>query len=112
MLDKTYTKRNLYGAMIVEANRRLLEMTGAGPDNVVTLHWEDPLPVDERSEAAADKFDLEAGLSSVETMQRKRGYDPETEMERIAAQATQTGNIGDALLAAFDRGNTGIGTAL
>jgi hypothetical protein len=112
LLDKTYTKRNLYGSSIVEANRRLLEMTGNGPDNIVTLHWADPLPVDEQSEMSADKFDLEAGLSSKETMQRKRGYDPETETERIAAQATQTGNIGDALLAAFDRGNTGIGTAL
>ena len=104
LLDKTYTKRNLYGQSIVELNRRLLEMTGAGPDNVVKLHWADPLPVDEVSEMSADKFDLEAGLSSVETMQRKRGYDPETEGERLSAQRTQTGTIGDALLAAFDRG--------
>lgn len=105
LLDKTYTKRNLYGATIVELNRRLLEMMGKGPDNICTLHWEDPLPADESSEMTADKFDLEAGLASVETMQRKRGYDPETEAERIAAQKVQNGTIGEALLAAFERGN-------
>lgn len=107
LLDKTHTKRSLYGQSIVELNRRLLDMMGYGPDKTVTLHWEDPLPVDETSEMTADKFDLEAGLSSVETMQRKRGYDPETEGERIAAQKVQTATIGETLLAAFDRGNDG-----
>jgi len=106
LLDKTYTKRNLYGQEIVEVNRRMLEMLGHGPDNRVTLHWASPLPVDEQSAMSADKFDLDAGLSSLETMQRKRGYDPEVEAERIAAQKTQSGTIGEALLAAFDRGGT------
>jgi len=104
LLDKTYTKRNLYGQALVEMNRRLLEMAGRGPDNICTLHWQDPLPVDEQSEMSADKFDLEAGLASRETMQRKRGYDPEVEEERLASQRVQNETIGEALLSAFERG--------
>lgn len=108
LLDKTDTKRNLYGMALVELNRRLLDMMGMGPDNIVTLHWKDPLPVDERSEVAAAQFDLGENLASRETMQRKRGYDPETENPRIQAEQAQRSTLGEELLRTFERGNTGV----
>lgn len=83
LILKTELKRSLYGTGIVECNRRLLDLMGMGSNNIVTLHWGDPLPVDENAETASDKFDLDAGLASKETVSTRRGYDWKVEQERM-----------------------------
>jgi len=101
LLEKTETKRRTYGDMLVELNRRLLEMAGKGADNYTTLHWQDPLPVDEAAENLRDGFDLDNKIASRETIQTKRGYKPETENERLEAEEAAEGNIGAAIVRGF-----------
>lgn len=111
LLQTTEIKRQHYGAMIIEANRRLLDMLGRGDDKLTTLHWQDPLPLDEGSQTAWDKFELEMGLASKETVATRRGLDWEQEQERLAkekeaalAEQQAQSNVGAELLKAFERG--------
>lgn len=101
---KTGTKRATYGGALIEANRRVLELMGMGDANNVTLHWQDPLPVDERETNDGDRFELEAGLVSKETVATERGRDWETEQTRMQADKVADGNVGDMLLRSFERG--------
>lgn len=103
-VQKTNLKRSLYGQGIVELNRHLLEMDGFGPDNVCRLTWIDPLPVDKRETTESDRFDLEAGLVSKETLSRERGYDWDSELERMEVERAADGSLGEALLRSFERG--------
>lgn len=87
LLEKTETKRRLYGMPIIEVNRRLADILNFDvEDSTVTLHWQDPLPEDKRERTESDKFDLENAIASLETLRRMRGYDHETEMERLATE--------------------------
>lgn len=104
LVQKTNLKRWLYGKEIIELNRRLLEMEGMGDNHVCTLHWQSPLPINEAEMADSYKFDLEAGLASKETVSTERGYDWETEQERMQAEQAADGNVGEMLLRAFERG--------
>lgn len=104
LLEKTETKRRLYGDLLIELNRRLLDLNGYGSDNYTTLHWQDPLPVDEAAEQQRDAFELDYNLVSHETVQRRRELDPEIENERIGAEEVAEGNVGAALLREFVRG--------
>ncbi len=101
---KTGIKQSLYGSAIVEVNRRLLEITGMGDNNITNLHWQDPLPVDEREKNDGDKFEIEAGLASKQSIATERGYDWKTEQERIQLEKVSDGNVGDMLLRAFETG--------
>lgn len=105
LLDKTEMKRRTYGDVLTELNRRLLEMGGYGADNYVTLHWDNPLPVDEQAEMDRDGFEIDNKLASRETIQQRRGIDPEVERERMAAEGALEGNLGAALLRGFVNGN-------
>lgn len=86
---KTGLKRSLYGTAIVEVNRRLLELMDMGGENVCTLHWQNPLPIDERAETDGHRFDLDYNLASTETVSTKRGYAWQTEQKRMASQPEQ-----------------------
>lgn len=101
---KTGLKRSTYGAVIVEANRRLLALAGMGEDNIVKLHWQDPLPTDERAETESDAFELDNGIASHQTIATERGRDWQVEQERLQAEKVSDGNIGAELLRAFERG--------
>lgn len=103
LLEKTYTKRMLYGQALVEANRRLLDMMGWGDDNYTTLHWQDPLPKDPQDDMLRDTLDLERGLASKETVQVRRGLDPEVERERRLQEAIREGTIRDRELIAIEQ---------
>lgn len=105
LLLKTGIKQSFYGKELIETNRRLLDLAGFGDNNITTLYWPNPLPVDKITETASDKFDLEAGLASERTVSTKRGYDYEVEKERKKEERVAKGNIGEALLRAFDQGN-------
>lgn len=106
LMEKTLVKRRLYGRVLVELNRRLLEMEGLGDANVATLHWQNPLPEDERSDIAALAFDRDSGLVSVETMAAKRGYDWQNEQQRMADQlaAASVAEKAQAILALTNAG--------
>lgn len=105
LLDKTEMKRRTYGDLIIELNRRLLDLSGMGDDNYVTLHWDNPLPTDEEAERVRDEFELDNKLVSRETVQRRRGIDPEVERERMDAEQAATGNVGEMLIRGFLNGN-------
>jgi hypothetical protein len=94
LLEKTETKRRLYGMALIELNRRLADMLGHGPDNLVDLQWQDPLPVDEQAQNESDRFDHDAELVSRQTLAERRGYIWEREqqlleMETAAREALQ-----------------------
>ena len=102
---KTGVKRNAYGLALIETNRRLLDMLGMGDNHIVKLHWGDALPEDERATTEADRFELDAGLASKETISTRRGLDWKREMERMEVQNASEGNVGEMLLRAFERGS-------
>ena len=108
LLEKTELKRRTYGDLIVETNRRLCVIGGYGDDNICELHWQSPLPNDETSEQVRDQFELDQELVSKETVQVRRGLDPEVENERIASEGqardVADGNIGAILLRRWETG--------
>jgi len=106
LLEATMVKRNTYGGMMAEANRRLLVLAGRGDFSVANV-WADPLPANIVEQAQALTADRAAGLS-LETYLERRGYDAEREQQRIEEEATQQAqqqdSVGGFLLRAFDRG--------
>jgi len=102
LLEKNELKRRTYGDMLIELNRRLLEMMGAGADNICTIHWPEPLPEDQSMTTARDKFELDYKLASMETVRARRGLDNEVEEQRMAAEEVASGNIGAVLLRNFE----------
>ena len=100
LVRKTEVKRRLYGAMVEELGRRLLEMGGYGPDHKVEIMWPEIIPSDPLVQAQAADALQRAGVSQATTLQQL-GYDPQAEAEAKASEQT---NIGAALLTAFDKG--------
>lgn len=105
LLEKTEVKRATYGDLLIELNRRLLDMGGYGPKNYVTLYWPSPLPEDWQEQKARDEFELQNQVASVETVRARRGLNNEAENERIDAEQTARnraeGNIGAMLVQDF-----------
>lgn len=101
-LDKLGTKRMLYGAAYQELNRRMLALGNYEPETCI-IDWPDPLPVNEVEEISALKADRELGLVSKQTAQKIRGYDPEDEDERMAAEAQTETDAGANILKSFFR---------
>ncbi len=104
LLEKTEVKRRLYGDMLIELVRRLLEMDGKGPDHIATLHWADPLPVDEKASIERDKFERDYELASKETVQTRRGLDVDAEKTRLEAEEVAGGNVGAMILREWETG--------
>jgi hypothetical protein len=104
LLEKTNVKQQTYGDMLIELNRRALELEGEGAENLTTIHWQDPLPKDPRGEAEADGFELDRGLASKETVRARRGLDNDAELERLQAEQVAEGNIGALLIRNFTQG--------
>ena len=105
---KTRTKRKLVGAGFVELNRRALILAGfaedvEGGDPI----WQDPLPVNEVEQAQSVQADLGMEIVSKQTASETRGYDWETEQERMEEEQSTQGNIGEQLLTAFSQGRGG-----
>lgn len=102
IVRKTETKRRLYGAMVAEVSRRLLDLGGFGPPEAhkVELRWPSILPTDEEAEARAALARQDAGVS-INTTLGELGYDPEVEEERRAEEATERAERAARL---FDRG--------
>ncbi len=100
LLEKTRQKRMTYGEMLVELNRRLLEIGGFGPDNATTIHWPELLPKDLMQERQAALIDMQLGVSQ-DTILQRLGFDPE--LERAKREATSA-DMAEKMLEAFDRG--------
>lgn len=101
LVRKTEVKRRLYGGMVEELGRRLLEMGGYGPDHHVEIMWPEIIPSDPVVQAQAADALQRAGVSQATTL-AQMGYDPQAEAEAKAQEQT---NIGAALLTAFDSGS-------
>jgi len=100
LLEKTNTKRLLYGDMLTELNRRLLAIGGFGDDLRTALHWQEMLPQDPMQERQAALIDMQLGVSQ-DTLLQRLGYDPD--LERKKREATGA-DLGEQILTAFDRG--------
>lgn len=104
LVQKTKVKQSLYGAGLVELNRRALIIGGYVDPGQIKLHWKTPLPTDPGATTAANKFELDSGLASKETISEERGYDWSVEQERLSAEKSSESNLGAELLKAFERG--------
>jgi hypothetical protein len=103
-LNKIHTKQRLYGDALLELNKRLLIIADMNPDPGEII-WPDPLPKDGVSLSAELKSDIEIGILSRQSAANKKQYDYQLEQERIADEEVQNGDITQALLQGFDRGN-------
>jgi len=103
-LDRLELKRSLYGAALIEINRRVAELGGYGANNVGILHWANPLPEDRLEDVEAAVKERELGTVSKETIAADLNRDWELEQERMANEAESEEDIGSRLLRAFERG--------
>lgn len=90
LIEKTEVKRRSYGALLVELNRRLLEMGGFGPDNRTVLHWPEMLPTDAMAERQTALLDEQLGVSR-DTLLQQLGYDADLEREKRRTNEAQAG---------------------
>ncbi len=102
LLDKTAVKRQTYGYLLEELNRRLLVVGGHAryEDVRVKVVWPELLPADPKAQREVAMLDLQLGVSQ-DTILRSLGYDPALEREK---QALASQDMAEALLQAFDRG--------
>ena len=101
-LDKLTTKRSLYGKGLADISERGLALIGYSARPVVT--WADPLPFNDQEEIQGIQTEMGLGILSKETAAGLRGRNWEQEQERIAEEEAMSDNIGNRLLAAFERG--------
>lgn len=100
LLEKTETKRLLYGDMLIELNRRLLELSGYGAENITELHWQEMLPKDGTQERQNALVDQQLGVSN-DTLLTQLGYNPDMEQKK---KQLNTEQLASGLLSAFDNG--------
>jgi Phage portal protein, SPP1 Gp6-like len=82
LIEKTETKRLLYGPLLTATAERILDLAGFG-GWTVSLGWPELLPSDPQSEALADEGELRMGIVSKQTIAEKRGYDWSVESQRL-----------------------------
>lgn len=100
LVEKTKQKRNTYGDLLREVNRRLLAITGGPDDVMVSNQWGGMLQRDSKSEAETALLWKQVGVSDATLMERA-GFDPDREATLRQSQADAQAQ---ADLAAFDRG--------
>ncbi|MDA8189603.1 MAG: phage portal protein [Dehalococcoidales bacterium] len=108
LVEKTETKRRLYGDMLTDLNQHLLEMGGFGADHKVLNKWPELLPGDPLGEAQTLLLHEQLGVASKETIAAKLGYDWQSEQAKMDAEDSQ---MGDKLLAGFDKGQGAVARA-
>lgn len=102
-LQKTDTKRELYGDAISELVRRLLIIAGYEPLDVEVI-WPEILPINQVETIASVEKGIALGILSKESAANLLGYDWDKERMRLEDEAAMGDNIGAALLRAFNRG--------
>ena len=105
-LAKNNDKRDLYGEGIVTLSRNMLIMGGVYSTDLepIRVIWPEPIPTNEKEEIEALVQDMDNGLVSKQTAAQKRGYDWETEQERITNEKAAEGTVGDAILRLVENG--------
>lgn len=103
-LAKLGAKQELYGEGLMELNYRLQVLAEIANPEYGKVNWPDPLPTNETEQVTADQFEIDQKLVSRETIAKRRGYDWETEQERIQGEQAQGDNIGAAILRTFNSG--------
>jgi len=93
IVDKTRTKRNLYGRMLNQMNQCLLEMHGVSGRRC-DIRWSDPWPVDDLTQAQIGIMHHSLGVS-LHTIQDILGFDYERE-ERLSETETPSGPVDTA----------------
>ncbi|MEJ7872204.1 MAG: phage portal protein [Rubrobacteraceae bacterium] len=88
LAEATDDKHCTYGDMLIELNRRLLDLGGYGYENWVNIEWPETIPKDAQSEGAILMQDKQLGASE-ETLLAKRGYDPKREKELRKQEAEE-----------------------
>jgi hypothetical protein len=102
-MAKTETKRLLYGALLVEINRRMLLLAGIEPVEMDVI-WSDPLPENKAEQLQAAQIALGIGVVDKQTVASELGYDWEVVKSRLDEEKGETDNLGSRLLEAFGRG--------
>jgi len=100
LIEKTETKRRTYGEMLIELNRRLLEMGGFGADNITTIHWPELLPKDVMQERQAALLDQQLGVSQ-DTILQRLGFNPDLERQKREVGSAE---MAETMLRSFERG--------
>lgn len=100
LIEKTEMKRRTYGELLIELNRRLLALGGFGENHETVIHWPELIPTDPLQEAQAALLYQQLGVSD-DTLLQRLGFDPDLERQK---RETQTADLGEAMLTAFDRG--------
>jgi hypothetical protein len=88
LLKKIDKKRCLYGALLINVSKAILQIKGFSPDIKITLHWQDPLPQNLLEDLQAAVLQEQVGFSR-DTIIRRLGGDPEHEAEMKKQEATQ-----------------------
>jgi len=82
-LERTATKRLMYGGLIVRLNRLLCLIDGRGENVTTKLTWPDPLPVNGQELVTTVAAEQKTGLVSDETLSGKLGYSYVDERKRL-----------------------------
>lgn len=102
-LQKLATKRELYGEMLTEINRRAMVLADMEVIDGEVV-WPDPLPTNGAEESQAVQADLAMGIVSKQTISKARGYRWNEEQERIAGERAGEDDIGTRILENFMTG--------
>jgi hypothetical protein len=103
LVDMTEVKRSFYGELLLDLNRRLLELGGMEPQAEVVIHWQDILPRDPRTEAETAMLEEQLGASR-RTLLSRLGFDPDQEAAQREDEADAAAAVAERQAAAFDRG--------
>ena len=98
LVEITDAKREEYGEMFLELNRRLLILANMTP-SPGTLIWPDVIPKDAKAERETALLDKELGVSE-DTILQQLGYDPDAERAKSEVDAS---SAADTLLTAMTR---------
>lgn len=108
-IKKTEKKRLLYQEAFELIGQHSLELAAKPVPDKITTIWPDVLPQDDTVEVQTLGQELDRKVISTKTYRQRRGYDDETETERIEDETRTNGNVGATILAAlqnrsFNRG--------
>jgi hypothetical protein len=90
LIELTQDKRTSYEEMLIELNRRALDLGGYGNENVGIVNWPELTPTDPKSDAETALLDQQLGASK-RTLLAKRGYDPDVEESNCSTEAEAVG---------------------
>lgn len=101
LVQKTETKRQLYGKLLQNIIAHAGEMVGLVIEPTIT--WPDIVPTDDMTMLQIATAKKELGVST-ETLLTEIGYDATIEKDRRMSERVEEATVGETLLTAFERG--------